>query len=86
MAGAPIERIVISGGAGQLNLVWQLLADTTRKILVATAAKEPVLLGAAKLGAVASGLFDDVRSAMNVMSPISGTFEPKKGEAAAVHE
>ncbi|WP_458070836.1 FGGY-family carbohydrate kinase [Rhodanobacter sp. BL-MT-08] len=86
MAGAPTERIVISGGAGQLDLVRQLLADTTRKILVATAAKEPVLLGAAILGAVASGLFDDVRSAMGEMSSISGTFEPKKGEAAAIHE
>src|ERR1700712_1340473 len=56
-AGAPIERVVISGGAGRLDLVRQLLADTTGKPVLATQAEEPVLLGAAILGGVAGGSF-----------------------------
>ncbi|WP_158934771.1 FGGY-family carbohydrate kinase [Burkholderia sp. S171] len=86
LAGAPIERVVISGGAGRLDLVRQLLADATGKPVLATQAEEPVLLGAAMLGAVAGGLFDDVRSAMTRMSHISKTYEPDAGDIAALHE
>ncbi|HMC46471.1 MAG TPA: FGGY-family carbohydrate kinase, partial [Caballeronia sp.] len=86
IAGAPIERVVISGGAGRLDLVRQLLADATGKPVLATQAEEPVLLGAAMLGSVAGGLFDDVRSAMTKMSHISKTYEPDAGDIAALHE
>jgi D-ribulokinase len=86
IAGAPIERVVISGGAGRLDLVRQLLADATGKPVLATQAEEPVLLGAAMLGGVAGGLFDDVRSAMTRMSHISKTYEPDAGDIAALHE
>jgi D-ribulokinase len=86
VAGAPIERVVISGGAGRLDLVRQLLADATGKPVLATQAEEPVLLGAAMLGGVAGGLFDDVRSAMTSMSHISKTYEPDAGGIAALHE
>jgi D-ribulokinase len=85
-AGAPIERVVISGGAGRLDLVRQLLADATGKPVLATQAEEPVLLGAAMLGGVAGGRFDDVRSAMASMSQISKTYEPDRGDVAALHE
>jgi D-ribulokinase len=85
-AGAPIERVVISGGAGRLDLVRQLLADATGKPVLATQAEEPVLLGAAMLGGVAGGRFDDVRSAMASMSQISKTYEPDRGDIAALHE
>jgi D-ribulokinase len=86
LAGAPIERVVISGGAGRLDLVRQLLADATGKPVLATQAEEPVLLGAAMLGGVAGGLFDDVRTAMTRMSHISKTYEPDAGDIAALHE
>ncbi|MFT4437847.1 FGGY-family carbohydrate kinase [Caballeronia sp. 15715] len=86
VAGAPIERVVISGGAGRLDLVRQLLADATGKPVLATQAEEPVLLGAAMLGGVAGGLFDNVRSAMTRMSHISKTYEPAIGDIAALHE
>ncbi|CAN7693510.1 FGGY-family carbohydrate kinase [Caballeronia sp. LjRoot34] len=86
LAGAPIERVVISGGAGRLDLVRQLLADATGKPVLATQAEEPVLLGAAMLGGVAGGLFDNVRSAMTTMSHISKTYEPDAGNIAALHE
>jgi D-ribulokinase len=86
LAGAPIERVVISGGAGRLDLIRQLLADATGKPVLATQAEEPVLLGAAMLGGVAGGLFDDVRSAMTRMSHISKTYEPAAGDIATLHE
>jgi D-ribulokinase len=86
VAGAPIERVIISGGAGRLDLVRQLLADTTGKPVLATQAEEPVLLGAAMLGGVAGGHFDDVRSAMARMSQISKIYEPAAGAIAALHE
>ena len=85
-AGAPIERVIISGGAGRLDLVRQLLADATGKPVLATQAEEPVLLGAAMLGGVAGGTFDDVRSAMTTMSQINTRYEPATGDIAALHE
>ncbi|WP_144158000.1 FGGY-family carbohydrate kinase [Paraburkholderia sp. BCC1885] len=85
-AGAPIERIVISGGAGRLDLIRQLLADATGKPVLATQAEEPVLLGAAMLGGVAGNCFGDVRSAMASMSQISKTYAPVTGEIAALHD
>ena len=86
MAGAPIERVVISGGAGRLDLVRQLLADATGKPVLATQAEEPVLLGAAILGAVAARRFDDVPSAMAAMSQIRRTYEPAAGAMATLHD
>ena len=85
-AGAPIERVVISGGAGRSDLVRQLLADATGKAVLATRAEEPVMLGAAMLGAVAGRLFDGVQSAMAGMSQISRRHEPATGTVAACHE
>ncbi|MEX3928943.1 FGGY-family carbohydrate kinase [Paraburkholderia sp. BR10936] len=85
-AGAPIEQVVISGGAGRLDLVRQLLADATGKPVLATHAEEPVLLGAAMLGAVAGSLYDNVRDAMAAMSRISKVYAPATGQIAALHE
>ena len=85
-AGAPIEQIVISGGAGRLDLVRQLLADTTGKPVLSISAEEPVLLGAAILGAVASGRCTSVPSAMTQMSHIGRTYAPAEGAIAALHE
>ncbi|EYR78692.1 FGGY-family carbohydrate kinase [Shinella sp. 838] len=84
-AGAPIDRIVISGGAGQLDLVRQLLSDTTGKALLATRAEEPVLLGAAILGSVAAGAFPDVRAAMAALSATDRTYQPAGADIAALH-
>ncbi|CAD6552737.1 Ribulokinase [Paraburkholderia hiiakae] len=85
-AGAPIEQVVISGGAGRLDLVRQLLADATGKPVLATHADEPVLLGAAMLGGVAGGLYENAREAMAAMSQISKVYAPATGEIAALHE
>ncbi|WP_313523739.1 FGGY-family carbohydrate kinase [Shinella sp.] len=84
-AGAPVDKIVISGGAGQLDLVRQLLADATGKPLLATRAEEPVLLGAAILGSVAGGAFPDVRDAMAALSAVDRTYHPAGVETKALH-
>lgn len=85
-AGAPIERIMISGGAGRLDLVRQLLADATGKPVLAIDAEEPVLLGAAMLGSVAAGAFCDVRAAMAGMSTTGKQYEPCTGPLESLHD
>lgn len=85
-AGAPVERVMISGGAGRLDLVRQLLADATGKPVIAIEAEEPVLLGASMLGSVAGGLFGDIESAMAGMSRIGRVFEPERGTIAETHQ
>lgn len=54
-AGARTSLIVISGGAAKSALVRQLLADATGLPVARPRVAEPVLLGAAMLGAVAAG-------------------------------
>jgi len=85
-AGAPIEKIMISGGAGRLDLVRQLLADATGKPVLASEAEEPVLLGAAMLASVAAGSFSEVSAAMTAMSQVGQRFVPQGGNIAALHE
>lgn len=75
-AGAPIKRIMISGGAGHHDLIRQLLADAAGIPVIATRAEEPVSLGAAILGAVAVRVFADKQSAMAAMSVPHTTFTP----------
>lgn len=82
-AGAPVDTIVISGGAGQSALVRQILADATGKPVLATLAEEPVLLGAATLGAVAGGAFPDMTTAMAALTRPAQVYSPDAAQAAA---
>lgn len=75
-AGARVERIVISGGAGALDLVRQLLADAAGRPVVSVTAAEPVLLGSAILGAVAAGSFATLPEAMAAMTRKDRTYDP----------
>ncbi len=84
-AGVTIDNIVISGGAGQHDFVRQMLADASGKPVVATKAEEPVMLGAAILGAVAGGLFADMREAMSKLSSAEETYKPMQGAIADLH-
>ena len=84
-SGAPIERVMISGGAGASDLVRQILADAAGKPVVAVAAEEPVLLGSAILGAVAGRAFPDLAAAMTAMSSPSRTYAPADGPIRALH-
>ncbi|PYE23020.1 FGGY-family pentulose kinase [Rhizobium sp. PP-CC-3A-592] len=85
-AGASVDCVVISGGAGQHDLVRQILADACGKPVVATRSEEPVLLGSAILGAVASSSFADTRSAMKALSHACKTYVPAEGDIATIHQ
>jgi len=52
--GVDSDLMVISGGAGRSSLVRQIMADTTGLTVAVPETQEPVLLGAAMLGAVAA--------------------------------
>lgn len=84
-AGAPIQRIAISGGAGRSDLIRQLLADTTGVEVAAPEAEEPVLLGAAILGSVAGGVQPGIPEAMARMSRFSARYIPAGGAVRAQH-
>jgi D-ribulokinase len=84
-AGAHIENVVISGGAGQHELVRQILADACGAPVIGTVSEEPVLLGSAILGAVASGAFPDVVSAMKRLCSPAHIYMPAVGELAEIH-
>lgn len=85
-AGANSSQVVISGGAGQLPLIRQLLADATGYPVVASGAEEPVLLGSAILGSVAGGIFPDVVTAMAALTTIESRYEPASGKTAQCHD
>lgn len=84
--GVQTDTIVISGGAGQSRLVRQLLADATGVAVAEPSAIEPVLLGAAMLGAVAAGSFASMRDAMAEMSHLGEVLTPATGRVADLHE
>jgi len=74
--GIATDTIVLSGGAAQSPLVRQLLADTTGLTIAVTDAEEPVLVGAAILGALAYGAYPSATEAMSAMSALGETYQP----------
>ncbi|MEF0941527.1 FGGY-family carbohydrate kinase [Rhizobium sp. BR 362] len=84
--GIEIGTIVASGGAAQSNLVRQLLADATNAPVAIANTEEPVLLGAAMLGAVSAGRYASLLEAMKAMSSLSRIFSPAGGAVASLHE
>lgn len=85
-SGYSIDTIVISGGAGQSSLVRQLLADATGLQVAASCSPEPVLLGAAMLGAVAASRYEALSSAMPAMSRLGDVYPPVGGAMRAWHD
>ena len=84
--GVTTETIVISGGAGQSKLVRQLLADATGVEVAEPGTDEPVLLGAAMLGAIAGETFGTPRDAMNEMSTLGEVLTPVFGDLRVLHK
>ncbi len=84
--GAKVEAIVLSGGAGRDPLIQQLLADCTSIPVLVPERTDPVLLGAAMLGATAGGSFSDLSDAMRGMAPTASTFAPATGDIAEIHK
>ena len=84
--GVVISSIVVSGGAGQEEVVRQLLADTTGVTIETPKTDEPVLLGAAMLGAVAAGVYPNLTEAMSSMSAMGNVVSPVQGELQDWHK
>jgi D-ribulokinase len=82
--GYGFDMLVVSGGASRSPLVRRIIADATGKRVGAPVASEPVLLGAAMLGAVAAGKYD-AGSAMAAMSRLADEIAPQGGEIAQFH-
>src|SRR5712675_254273 len=66
--GVDSDLMVISGGAGRSPLVRQIMADTTGLSVAVPKTQEPVLLGAAMLGADAGNFYGSIGDAMASMS------------------
>jgi D-ribulokinase len=77
--------IVMGGGAGRSPLVRQIMADTTGLTVARPQTQEPVLLGAAMLGAVASGAYRSIGETMASMSALGRLSEPTAPGMAEFH-
>lgn len=84
--GIAISTIIASGGAAQSPLSCQMLADSTGTTVALPDAAEPVLLGAAMLGAIGAGLHGDAAAAMAAMSGGAQVFPPATGAQARRHD
>jgi D-ribulokinase len=83
--GFDFDLLVVSGGAGRSPLVRQIIADATGKRVGAPETSEPVLLGAAMLGAVAASR-REMGSVMSAMSRLTEVVTSEGGEIAAFHD
>jgi D-ribulokinase len=77
--------IVMGGGAGRSPLVRQIMADTTGLTVALPQTQEPVLLGAAMLGAVAGGAYGSIGETMASMSALGRLSEPTAADMAEFH-
>ncbi|MGV1761130.1 FGGY-family carbohydrate kinase [Rhizobium sp. A22-96] len=84
--GIGCDLIVASGGAAQSGLVRQLLADTTNRPVAVTDTEEPVLLGAAMLGATAGKRYGSLTEAMAAMSRLAEVFVPADRPIKTQHD
>jgi len=83
--GVDSDLMVIGGGAARSALVRQIMADTTGLKIALPETQEPVLLGAAMLGAVAGGCCGSIGEAMDSMSAIGHLSEPTAPGMADFH-
>ena len=83
--GVDSDLMVISGGAARSSLVRQIMADTTGLTVAVPETQEPVLLGAAMLGAVAGRCCGSIGEAMSAMSAIGRLTEATTPGMADFH-
>ena len=74
--GVHSNMIVMGGGAGRSPLVRQIMADTIGLQVALPHTEEPVLLGAAMLGAVAACAFPSLAETMAAMSALGPLTAP----------
>jgi D-ribulokinase len=83
--GIDSDLMVIAGGAGRSAIVRQIMADTTGLSVAVPETQEPVMLGAAMLGAVAAGACGSIGEAMATMSAIGCLSEPTPPRMSSFH-
>jgi D-ribulokinase len=83
--GVDTDLMVMGGGAGRSSLVRQIMADTTGLTVALPETQEPVLLGAAMLGAVAGNSCGSIGEAMASMSAIGWSSQPTAPGLADFH-
>jgi D-ribulokinase len=83
--GVDSDLMVMGGGAGRSSLVRQIMADTTGLTVALPETQEPVLLGAAMLGAVAGKFYGSIGEAMALMSAIGWSSQPTAPGLADFH-
>jgi ribulose kinase len=83
--GYRIDTLFVCGGGTKNPLFLREHADITRCRLVVPREPEAVLLGAAVLGAVASGRHAAILPAMNAMNRIDHVIAPGSGRIARYH-
>src|SRR6202140_891331 len=83
--GVDSDLMVIGRGAGRSPLVRQIMADTTGLTVAVPETHEPVLHGAAMLGAVAGSAYGSIGEAMGSMSAIGRSSEPTARGMADFH-
>jgi FGGY-family pentulose kinase len=84
-AGFRIDTLIACGGDTRNELFVREHADASGCRIVLPREPEAVLLGAAVLGAVASGDQPSVLAAMAAMNAAAGEVQPAGGEVAAYH-
>ncbi|QQO21194.1 FGGY-family carbohydrate kinase [Bradyrhizobium diazoefficiens] len=83
--GVRSSIMIMGGGASRSPLVRQIMADTTGLTVALPQTREPVLLGAAMLGAVAGGACASIGETMAKMSALGRKSEPTAPDMAAFH-
>ena len=83
--GIATDAVVVSGGASRSPLVRQVLADVTGLTVIQPETEEPVLLGAAMLGAVAGGGYTGLAGAMTAMARDGDATAPTPPDVARFH-
>ncbi len=83
--GVASRIMIMGGGASRSPLVRQIMADTTGLVVALPQTREPVLLGAAMLGAVAGGAYSGIGETMAKMSALGRLSEPTAAGMSAFH-
>jgi len=84
--GYPLDTVLACGGGTKNDVFLREHADATGCRVVLPAEPEAVLLGAAILGAVASGDRASILEAMSSMTRPGRTIEPTRGDVARFHD
>lgn len=82
----PVRNIIATGGGSRNPLWMQIYADVLERPITITQTTEACALGCAMGGAVAAGLYRDVREAVDNMVTVTGTTTPAANSFAPYRE